>query len=110
MKYKYTEGPWAWFKGYLVTANEDGYIPINSKVICKAPPEFEEINPISKGREIFANAALIAAAPTMFDALQFAVEHFDKLIKPHPKKEKEVLKIMIQALEKATSQLLDERL
>lgn len=63
---QHTKGPWTIFKGYIVQANEDGSVPLNTKWICQV----EYFGPDSTE----ANAHLIAASPELLIACQFALE------------------------------------
>lgn len=54
---KFTKGPWAFFRGFIATANPDGSIPLDSRIVVDAKGVSE------------ADTALIAAAPDMYEAL-----------------------------------------
>jgi hypothetical protein len=60
---------WAWVNGMLVTANEDGTIPINSRIVLAVDKEHDHLEVQSE-----AAAAMIAEAPAMLAALRDAAK------------------------------------
>lgn len=71
--HKYTEGPWVWFNGSLVTCKQDRSIPLNSKVIMYCPSIFGNL--IEKPN--VNNAFLIESAPELLKLLKLVIKYVD---------------------------------
>lgn len=71
----HTPGPWAWRHGYLIQTNEDGIIPVNSKIVLfeQSKNERDEIKR--------ADLKLIASAPDLLLMLEQIVSCLNHPVK-----------------------------
>lgn len=67
----HTPGPWTVLADYIVTALPDGSVPISSRIV--AP--LSESRPGGRWEVSPTDAALIAAAPELLEALRVLVDH-----------------------------------
>lgn len=65
----YTPGPWAWFRQMLVTANADGSIPLNAKVVLANNRDLGALEIMTAG-----DGPLIAASPQLLAVVRAASE------------------------------------
>lgn len=70
---QHTPGPWAIFKGYIVTANPDGSIPLNARIVAPLERDIDSV-----GEE---DARLIAAAPELLGVVR-TIAHWQPTVEP----------------------------
>lgn len=63
----YTQGPWAWFRGSLVTSRQNGDIGVDSRCVM-----YNKDGALEEPNEFDAN--LIAAAPEIYETARALVD------------------------------------